>query len=642
MRSTVQTTLNVESDWRPSTEYPDLRAAKLLAVDAETHDPDLQENGPGAVRGVGQLVGFSLATEDGWRGYFPLAHQGGDNVENPKACLRWLKKQLSRKRQPKVGANIIYDREWLRVNGIEMAGKTYDVQVAEGLLDENKLTYNLDSLAQEYLSQGKDETLLMSAGKELLGISGRADTIGKQVKSNLWRLPARYVGPYGEADADRPIRIHKLQEVKLKDESLWELYQTEVELIDLLLDMRFRGIPVDVDKAEEVADELARRQAKATRHLNRLCGFSPNVWANEDLERMCKTLGYHYMKTPKGNPSFPADWLEQQDHKALKLVVKVRRLDRAGSVYVRSKILDLQVNGRVYPQFWQVKTDAQGARHGTSSGRFASSNPNAQQIPARDPEIAPLVRRIFVAEQGAEWCKNDWSQQEPRLTVHYAYKLGCRGAEEARDRYVNDPATDYHVMVAELCDIERKPAKTINLALSYGMGVKTMARRLGIHVSDAQKLLDEYHAGVPFIRELSRRCQRVVRNRGYLKTLLGRRRRFDLWGPPKWSDGVRPLKYEEAIKKFGRPVQLYFLHKTLNALIQGSAADMVKVAMLQLKHLGHVPHITVHDELDHSVTSSKEIKEIREVMLTCVKLEVPVKVDTDIGPSWGNLKEWTE
>ncbi len=638
---TVQTSLTLKSDWRPPTEMPDLAAAKLLAVDVETYDPELKQNGPGGVRGVGHLVGVSLATDDGWRGYYPLAHQGGDNVTNPKGCLRWLKKQLSRKRQPKVGANIIYDREWLRVNGIEMAGLTYDVQLAEGLLDSNRLTYNLDSLGRDYLGEGKEETLLTAAGKELLGISGRADTVANQVKANLWRLPARYVGPYGEGDADRPIRIHKLQETKLRDEELWDLYQMETELIDLLLDMRFAGIPVDAAKAEQVADELARRQAKANRRLSRLCGFVPNVWANEDLEKLCKKLGYHHMTTPKGNPSFPADWLEQQEHEALRLVVKVRRLDRAGSVYVRGKILDLQVNGRVYPQFWQVKTDAQGARHGTGSGRFASSNPNAQQIPARDPEIAPLVRSIFIPEPGADWCKNDWSQQEPRVTVHYAYLLGCRGAEEARDRYRDNPDTDYHQMVAELCDIERKPAKTINLALSYGMGPKTMSHRLGVTLAEAKHLLNEFHEGVPFIRELSRRCQRVVRHRGYLKTLLGRRQRFDLWGPPKWSDGIKPLKYEAALKEFGRPVQRYFLHKALNTLVQGSAADMVKVAMLQLKRLKLVPHITLHDELDHSVTSSKEIKQIREVMLHCMELEVPLKVDTDTGPSWGELKEWT-
>ncbi len=635
----MQTSLVLGGGWSPPKELPDLSAAKLLAVDVETYDPELLDNGPGAVRGIGHLIGFSLATDDGWRGYFPLAHQGGDNVENPKGCLRWLKKQLSRKSQPKVGANIIYDREWLRVNGIEMAGLTYDVQLAEGLLNEDRFTYKLDVLAADYLGEHKDTALIIKAGRELLGLGGKDSVVLKKVMGLLYKLPGRYVGAYGEADADLPIRIHQKQEQRLKDEELWELYLMEVELIDLLLDMRFRGIPVDVDKAEEVADTLSKRQAKVTRRLNRICGFAPNIWAKEDLEKLCQTLGYHYMKTPKGNPSFPADWLEQSEHEALQLVVKARRLDRAGSVYVKSKILDLQVDGRIYPQFWQVKTDAQGSRHGTSSGRFASSHPNAQQIPARDPDIAPLVRSIFVPEHGAEWCCQDWSQQEPRVTVHYAVLLGCNGAAEARDRYVNDPATDYHQMVADMAGIKRKDAKTLNLALSYGMGVKTMSRRLGCSMDEAKALLEEYHAGVPFIRELSRRCQRVVRNRGYVKTLLGRRRRFDLFGPPKWSDGIKPLHYDEAVAKFGLPVQRYYLHKALNSLIQGGSADMVKLAMLQLKRLGYVPHITVHDELDFSVTSSKEVRETRDVMLNCMELEVPLKVDTEVGPSWGEVKE---
>lgn len=633
----------VPSDWRPPTKFPSLKAAKLLAVDCETYDPELMDNGPGGVRGKGHLVGFSVATGDGkFRGYYPLRHEGRDNVENPDRAVDWLRDQMKRPEQPKVGANIIYDREWLRVNDVELAGLTYDVQVAEGLLDENRYTYRLDSLAEDYLGEHKDEKLMAEAAGVLLGIKADSKTFERKVKQNLWRLPARYVGPYGEADADLPVRIFKLQEPKLRDEGLWDLFIMETELIDLLLEMRFKGIPVDVARAEEIADDLAKRQARVVKRVSRLCGFTPNIWANEDIKKLCDKLGYAFTTTAKGRPSFTADWLEAQEQEVFQLLVKARRLDRGGSVYLRSKVLDLQVNGRVYPQFWQVRTEAQGAKHGTNSGRFASSNPNAQQIPARDPELAPLIRSVFIPEDGCEWTSSDYSQQEFRVTVHYAHATGCRGAEEAVQQYRDDPGTDFHQFVADLADIARTPAKTLNLGLSYGMGVKTLGERLGVSYDQAKALSDRYHAAVPFVRELSDRCKRVARHRGYVKTLLGRRQRFVLYGPPRWAPGIRPLRYDEALEKFGAPVQLYFLHKAMNRVVQGSAADMIKKAMHQLWKLGYIPHVTMHDELCHSTNSDKQRREIRDVMLTALPLVVPLKVDVKSGPSWGEGKVWSD
>jgi len=633
----------VPSDWRPPTEYPNLAAAKMLGVDTETYDPELLENGPGGVRGKGHLVGFSVATDDGeFRGYYPLRHEGGDNVENPEKALDWLRDQVGRADQPKVGANIIYDREWLRVNGVEMAGHTYDVQIAEGLLDENRYTYRLDSLAEDYLGEHKEETLMTEAAKVLLGVTGRDDLLEKRVKQNLWRLPARYVGPYGEIDSDLPCRIFKMQEPKLRDQELWDLFIMETELVDLLLEMRFRGIPVDVNRAEELVEDLAKRQAKATRRISRLCGFTPNIWANDDIARVCDTLGYSYSKTSKGNASFTADWLEAQEQEVFQLILKARRLDRGGSVYLRSKVLDLQVDGRVHPQFWQVRTEAQGAKHGTNSGRFASSSPNAQQIPARDPELAPLIRSVFIPEKGCDWTSVDYSQQEFRVTVHYAYALGCSGAEDARQQYIDDPSTDFHNFVRDLTGLERKTAKMLNLALSYNMGKKTFAEKAGLSFEQASDLFDQYHSHVPFVRQLNNKCQRVAKHRGFVKTLLGRRQRFVLYGPPRWSPGIRPLRYDEAVEKFGAPVQLYFLHKAMNRVVQGSSADMIKAAMHQLHKLGYVPHVTVHDELCYSTQTDKERREICDVMLNALPLEVPMKVDVENGPSWGEGKDWHE
>jgi len=434
--------------------------------------------------------------------------------------------------------------------------------------------------------------------------------------------------------------VFKKQEPKLHDEELWDLFIMETELIDLLLEMRFKGIPVNVPLAEKVVEDLAGRQAKTMRRLTRLCGFTPNIWANDDIEKMCGKMGYQYTTTEKGNASFSADWLESQEQEAFQLIVKARRLDRGGSVYLKSKVLDLQVNGRIHPQFWQVRTEAQGAKHGTNSGRFASSSPNVQQIPARDPELAPLIRSVFVPEPGCDWTSSDYSQQEFRVTVHYAHATGCRGAEDAVKKYRDDPRTDFHQFVADLAGIERKQAKTLNLGLSYGMGIKTLGEHLGLSYDQARELSEKYHNAVPFVKELSAKCQRVAKRRGFLKTLLGRRQRFTLYGPPNWSKGIRPLPYDLALKEFGPPVQLYFLHKAINRIVQGSSADMIKAAMHQLHKLGMVPHVTMHDELCYSTKSDKERNTIREVMLNALPLAVPMQVDIENGPSWGEGKEW--
>lgn len=638
----------VNSDWRPKNNYPTLKGvAREISIDLETYDPHLEDKGPGALRHDGHIIGFSIATDDGFSGYYPLRHCM-DNVENPQAAIRWLRDQMSGE-EPKIGANILYDLTWLKCDlDIECKGPKYDVQVAEPLIDENQSTFKLDALGVKWLNEHKDESLLYEVGTKILGIKpivkGKLtpeDSIMKQIKGRLKDMPARYVGPYGEKDANLPMRIFQLQKKRLVEDGMWDLFLIETEVLDLLFDMRMKGVPVNVKKAHEVADILQGEYDALMIKLKHRAGFVVDIWSGDSLAEACKTLGIPFLNTAKGNPTFEADWLVVQDNEFLKMVAEARSVDRSGSVFVKSKIIDLAINGRIHPEFWQVKYD----KGGTGSGRFASSNPNAQQFPARNERMAKLVRGLIEPEDGCEWCVQDYSQQEPRVTIHYGYICNMPGATEARQKFIDDPATDYHQMTADMADIERKPAKTINLGLTYGMGKKKLAEELGLTLAEANVLFRKYHDALPYVKMLTDKSSRLAGERGYVKTILGRRKHFDLYGPPRWSPGLKPKKYDEAIKEFGRPVQRYFLHKALNSIIQGSSADMIKVALVLCRRAGYIPHLTVHDENDYSIKNRKEAKEIHDIMVydtaKFLKLEVPLKVDVECGPNWGECQKIT-
>ncbi len=619
------------SEWKVPTDFPDLRSASIIGIDVETKDPNLMTMGPGGVRGDGYLLGVAIATSD-FNCYYPMRHESGDNVDIQK-FVAYLKDNLST-RCPKVGANILYDLEWLRAEGIRVDGPKYDIQIAEWLLDEEKREYNLNSLCLQYLKKTKFEVRLEVAA-ERLGIAK------SKIKENLWRMHPKDVAEYGAADAKDALDIFNIQVPLLTADELDNLfYNIETPIIDVLLDMRFKGVPVDTKKAEEVRDMLLKKQCQSVIQLSKLVGGEIDVWSGNSIASGASTLGLQFNYTAKGNPSFESSWLEEQSSEYYKLISRIRKLDRSGSVFVESKIMGMAKNGRVYPTFRQSKTDDGG----TKSGRFASANPNAQQVPARDEELAPLIRSLFIAEQGGRWGKFDYKQQEPRVTVHYAYLSNLIGAKEAQARYLSAPETDYHQMVADMAEIERGVAKTMNLGLAYGMGMTKMADQLGMSMNQAKLIYNKYHANVPFVKALTTKAGNLAETRGYIKTLAGRRKRFNLWGPKKWAPGIIPKKKEEAMLEFEYPIVRYFTYRAMNSLIQGSCADMLKVAMIDVWEAGYVPSLTVHDELDFvDLVEDKQFKEISDIMINCLEkhgmpITVPLLVDVFSGPSWGEAK----
>ena len=624
--------LQPHSDWSPPDHLPDLSAAKRISVDLETADPGLMQYGAGWARGEGRIVGISLATDD-YCGYFPISHEHGGNLDR-QVVMAWLREELGRPEQPKVFANALYDVGWLLRENVIVAGQLYDVQIAEPLLDENRLTYRLDALAKDYLGERKDEKLLREAARSW----------GVDPKAGLSAMPACFVGPYAEQDAALPLRIFDIQKQKLERDGLWEIFELETELLPMLLAMRWRGVRVDVEGAARLAATWEASEKQTLDEITKETGVAIDPWNAASIAKAFDALGLPYGRTETGQPSFTAEWLRTHGSTVARAIAQVRKLNKARSTFVEGHVLSHQRNGRIHCEFHPLRSDSGG----TVSGRFSCSNPNLQQIPARDPDIGPAVRRLFLPEEGCEWLSADYSQQEPRLTVHYAALLELSGAEAAARYYRTDPDADYHSMVAEMAGIGRKAAKTINLGLAYGMGTKKLAEELELGPDEARALFDQYHERVPFVRELTGAVSRRAATSGVVRTILGRRCRFDSWEPAdfhlaqkRWKDPAlrKPMTRKEAeIAWPSQPLRRSFTHKALNRLIQGSAADMIKKAMVLLWRENIVPHLQIHDELCFSMESVYQAEKIVDTMKNAVQLRVPVAVDAEAGPTWGDAK----
>tara|TARA_B110000902_G_scaffold53549_1_gene62281 strand:- start:3909 stop:5774 length:1866 start_codon:yes stop_codon:yes gene_type:complete len=609
-----------KSSWSVPAVFPQFSETETIAVDLETYDPHLMTCGPGWATGRGHVVGIGIAT-DNWNGYFPIRHEGGGNLDEG-LVLRWLRNTLSSEKREVIFHNSLYDVGWLRREGVDVKGKILDTIVAAPLVNENRYSYSLDNLGEFYCNEKKDESLLQNA----------ALAFGVNPKSEMYKLHAKYVGPYGEQDAVLTLKLWKKLKLEIAEQNLEKILDMECRLIPLLLEMRWRGVRVDEEKADTISKQLSLKEQKIMVEIKRQYGSEVNLWANASLQSIFEKNKIWFPRTAKGMPSFQRDWLEGHDHELPQLIVKARKLNKARTTFIDKMIKDHCFNGRIHAEAHAMRND----RGGTVSGRFSYSNPNLQQVPARDPEIGNLIRSLFIPEEGCQWGVFDYSQQEPRLTVHYADQMKLTGAQDAVKLYTEENA-DFHQIVADMANIPRKQAKTINLGLSYGMGKEKLIKELGIDDTEAENLFQQYHANVPFIRALQDQCARVAMDRGYIKTFAGRRCRFDLW--ESRYERTLPLPLEEAKEKYGDNLKRSYTYKALNRLIQGSAADMTKLAMLGLWEEGIVPHLQVHDEVDISIENTEQANTVARIMENCVELAVPLLVDMELGTSWGETKD---
>ena len=612
-----------DSDWVCPSEYPDLSQAKEIAIDLETKDPNMKTKGTGWATFDGHIVGFAVAAYD-QQWYFPIAHDAGGNMDLAMTTA-WMQDVLKTP-ATKIFHNASYDVGWLLVNGFEIRGKIVDTMIAAALINENRFSFSLNACAKDYLGEIKNETFLNEKAKEW-GIDPKAD---------LWKLPAGYVGFYAEQDAALTLKLWQRFKTEIQQQSINDVWDMEMELLPTLIKMRQIGIRVDEEKAHILKKEFKKKEFEVLRKIKKETTLDVDIWAARSVAQVFDRLGVEYPRTAKSDePSFTTNWLMNCDHPIAALVREAREINKFHSTFIDS-IQRYVHKGRIHAEINQLRSD-QG---GTVSGRLSYANPNLQQIPARNKEFGSKIRSLFLPEEGRQWGSFDYSQQEPRLVAHYSASIGERldGSEEFIQAYADESA-DFHQIVADMAGISRTQAKTINLGLFYGMGKAKLSKELGIDKDKAEILLNKYNSRVPFVKKLASAVTQSASKFGFIRTIKGRKCRFDKWEPATFGMN-QAMNYNEAKANYGNNIRRAFTYKALNRLIQGSAADQAKQAMIDCAKAGHLPMLQIHDELCFSIGTDKDIEVIKNKMENAVdNLKVPFKCDVALGRSWGEAKD---
>ena len=608
-----------QTEWIEPEEYPDLRSYDEIAIDLETRDPDLKSKGSGSVIGNGEVVGIAVAVP-GRKFYFPIAHGSGPNMDR-KRTLEWFK-DIMASDAIKIFHNAMYDVCWIRNLGIKINGLIVDTMIAASLIDENRFQYSLNSISWDYLGHGKNEGALNEEAKSR----------GLDPKADMWQLPAMYVGGYAEKDAELTLELWQIFKKEIIHQDIESIFNLETDLFPCLVDMKFKGVRVNAEHASVLKKQLIAREEALLFDIKKETGIDIQIMAARSIAKMFDQLKLPYDKTEKSKePSFTKNFLQEHPHPLVKKIAQAREVNKAHSTFIDS-ILKFEHKGRIHADINQIRSD-QG---GTVTGRFSYSNPNLQQLPARNKDLGPMIRSLFLPDEGCTWGCFDYSQQEPRLVAHYAALYKFPSVYEVIDEYNNDSSTDFHQMVAEMAQIPRSQAKTINLGLFYGMGKTKLQAELGVSKEKAAELFEQYHAKVPFVKQLINAASNRAQERGQIRTLLCRLCRFHLWEPNMFGMH-KALPHEEALQEHGPGIKRAMTYKALNKLIQGSAADITKKAMVDLYKEGIIAHIQIHDELDLSVESPEQAKRIIDIMENAVTLEVPNKVDYESGQTWGDI-----
>lgn len=634
-----------------------------MGIDTENRDDTLTTLGPGVRRG-GFIAGVSFAIEDGPAFYLPFRHGGGGNMD-PEQVLRYLREMGRTFTGTLCGANLGYDLDFLAGDGIEFPAVQWfrDVQVADPLINELHRAYSLEAISERWGIPGKDEGVMTEA-LAAYGFRGRS------AKAGIWSLHSKFVGPYAEQDARLPLTLLRRQERAIEEQDLWGVYNLESRVLPVLVKMRRRGVAVDIDRLDQVERWAREQQQLAIDAANQLTSHRlsfGDITNTGAIAQVLRDLGVELPRTATGKDSVTAAVLEGLDHPIGDHLRRAKKMSTLRTTFCDGVRHHL-TNGRIHCTFNQLrrsKDDGSDDTEGAAYGRLSSANPNLQNQPARDPEIGPMWRSIYVPDEGGVWASLDYSQQEPRQAVHFAVMAGPatigeaahRAAEEAARRYREDPSTDFHQMMADMAGIPRKPAKNIFLGLSYGMGGAKLCRDLGLPTvwrlswtegrrrqfkdfdtrdecaakadagrkagykvkfweaagPEGQGLMDTFDRRVPFVRKMANHCQELAEATGFIRTLSGRRCRFPEKDNGEWD----------------------WVHKAFNRLIQGSSADQTKEAVVAMDAAGVPLQLQVHDEVDYTAESREAAQEAARIMENVVQLSVPMRVDVECGPSWG-------
>ena len=577
----------LQTEWNEPEEYPDLRKYDEIAIDLETRDPDLKSKGSGSIIGNGEVVGIAVAVP-GRKFYFPIAHGSGPNMDRKKT-LEWFK-DICESDALKIFHNAMYDVCWIKSMGLKINGQIVDTMIAASLIDENRFRFDLNSLSWDYLGHGKNEAALNEEAKSR----------GLDPKADMWQLPAMYVGSYAEKDAELTLELWQIFKKELMHQDVESIFELETDLFPCLVDMRFLGVRVDVQRAHKLKQQLTLQEEELLHKIKKETQIDVQLMAARSVAKVFDKLGLPYERTAKSKaPSFTKNFIQNHSHPVVRMIAQAREVNKAHTTFIDT-IIKHEHKGRIHADINQIRSD----HGGTVTGRFSYSNPNLQQLPARNKDLGPMIRSIFIPEEGHTWGCFDYSQQEPRLVVHYASLHKFPSVNDVIDNYENDTSTDFHQVVADMAKIPRSQAKVINLGLFYGMGKAKLQAELGVSKDKASELFDQYHAKVPFVKQLMNSASNRAQERGQIRTLLGRLCRFHLWEPNQFGMH-KALSHEDALQEHGPGIRRAYTYKALNKLIQGSAADMTKKAMLDLYKSGIVAHIQIHDELCVSVRDDR-------------------------------------
>lgn len=596
-----------------------MRSTDILCVDIESKDPELKDKGPGTHRGDGYICGVGFGAKlngkaEGW--YLPIAHLD-TSAEEKESNLKRINALLSSPTE-KLGANIIYDFEWLLHEKFDLNMKVaHDVQYAEPLLDEYRRSYSLEVLAKIHTKEQK-RTSVLEDYNTMMNWKGKAI-------SNLWKMPQDVVEEYVLGDVTLPLDIFEKQKEQLEREGLYELYTMETELIPALLEMRKNGVKIDQKRFKTTILNFTEQRHALSKKLEKWAGKDVNFNSSAQLAKVFDSYKMPYPRNAPtelmkkagkpGNPNLDKNALAKlvKDYPICQTILDWRHTDTIIGMFLHP-YMEFMTNDRLYGTFHPLRSDD----YGTVAGRFSASRPNLQQVSAIDEDSddgglqGQVLRQLFIPEDDCDWAKLDYSQIEYRIMAHYA---GGSSAKVLRKRYVEDPKTDLHQVICDLTGFDRRTAKRLNFGGAYGMGVFTAANTFGWTMEEAEVFMAEYHRAAPYVKKLRNAVSSTAARRGHIFTVMGRKAR------------THPSRK---------------LHSMFNRLIQGSAADVMKKAIVDAYKKGlfsELPlHMTVHDELDVSVrrdqTAKDALYELQRVMENAVKFDVPLLVDCHTGANW--------
>ncbi|NOZ62155.1 MAG: DNA polymerase I [Calditrichaeota bacterium] len=588
----------------------DLAACQKFTLDLETTDVDPMK---------AEIVGLSFSWQEGEAFYVPILQgEGGatGDLFQTQDFTGFSKKEILKKLQPifldekinKCGQNIKYDLIVLKNAGAEVSGVDFDTMVASYLINPSLRQHNLDALSLQYFNYKKVST------KELIG-SGK-----KQI--SMAEVPLDKIGFYACEDADFTQRLRTMLEPKLTELGLKDLFdKVELPLLFVLMEMEMNGVALDVQLLQQMSAELDELLNQIVKKIYSIAGLEFNINSPKQLsEVLFERLNLRVVRRTKTGPSTDVGVLEElsKEHELPRYILEYRQLSKLKSTYVDAlpRLINKRT-GRVHTSYNQTVA---------ATGRLSSSDPNLQNIPIRT-DLGRKIRMAFVpGDKNHILVDADYSQIELRIMAHLSGdKNLIKAFQDGADIHRSTAATVFSVPPEEVTEDMRRRAKEVNFGIMYGMGTYGLANRLNISNEEAENFIQTYFASYPGIRKFMEESKELARKQGFVTTLLNRRR------------------YLPEIHSENRQLREFAERNAINTPIQGSAADLIKVAMIHISErikkekLQTKMIMQVHDELVFEVPKSELDAAkalIKEEMESAIDLNVPIKVDIGVGENW--------